>query len=81
MNAHFAEGKRIKLVREMTTEEQLSILGMEAGRFESPTVIVLDDGSLLYALADEEGNGFGSLGGTLSDGAIVHADAWTKEVD
>ena len=76
---HFAEGKRIQLIREMTTEEQLSILGMEAGRFQTPTVIVLDNGDLLYALADEEGNGFGSLGGTLADGTVVYADAWTKE--
>lgn len=55
-------GKRIIAVRNMT-EEEAADEGWTFGRHGAPTVIVLDDGTRVYASRDPEGNGPGALFG------------------
>ena len=56
-------GKKIVKMRPMTDEE------MEAeGWTQSTTVLVLNDGTLLYASMDPEGNGPGYIFGIAPDG-------------
>jgi len=52
-------GKKIVEVRPMT-EEELESEGWDGGH---GTVLVLDDGTLLYPSQDEEGNGTGVMFG------------------
>lgn len=65
--AHPYIGKTITAVRPMTKEEA-EREGWSFGRHSAPSVVVLSDGSLIYASRDPEGNGpgelFGVLGGT-----------------
>lgn len=51
------EGRRIAGVRKLTKAE----LKLEGWDWGSATALVLDDGTLLYASRDEEGNGPGML--------------------
>lgn len=65
-------GRKIKAVRPMT-EAEGEREGWSFGRHGPPMVIVLDDGALVYASRDPEGNGPGALfafaeGQTLSVG-------------
>lgn len=64
------EGRKIVEVRPMTAKE------VAREGWDSPaTVLVLDDGSLLYASRDEEGNGSGALFGITADGDSVSFSA------
>lgn len=60
-------GRTIKTVRSMTKKE-LDAEGWEVGRHGKPSVIVLDDGTKLYASRDPEGNGPGALFGVDAEG-------------
>lgn len=53
-------GQRIKRVRSMTRIEMQNE-GWAYGRRGQPTVIELENGTILYASRDEEGNGPGAL--------------------
>ncbi|MCL4296234.1 MAG: hypothetical protein KJ077_10920 [Anaerolineae bacterium] len=58
-------GKRVHLVR-AASKEELEALGLDD--FMGGLVIIqFNDGTLLFALADEEGNGPGSLQGQTPD--------------
>ena len=57
------EGKKITAVRYLSDEEKNSL-----GWFRSSLVIQLDDGSLLFPSADDEGNDAGALFGQDKDG-------------
>lgn len=62
------EGKTIKEVREMTDEE------MESEHWHGnrkPTVLVLDDGTKIFASRDPEGNGAGAMFGERPDGEKI----------
>jgi hypothetical protein len=60
---------RITNIRSMTKEE------MEAEGWDdhrgAPTVLELDDGSIMYPSMDDEGNGPGALFGRRADGVMV----------
>ena len=58
------DGKRIVEVRPMTNKE-LALEGWTSGT----SVLVLDDGTKLYASQDSEGNGPGALFGTAPNGS------------
>jgi hypothetical protein len=62
-------GKKIKNVRKMTARE-LEKEGWSENR--PPIVIVLDDGSKMFASMDEEGNGPGCMFGSIPDGTSVY---------
>ena len=64
-------GQKIVAIRKLTKKE-LKDEGWEVGRFGLPLVIVLEDGSKLYASQDEEGNGPGVLFGRLGDGTSIY---------
>ena len=66
-------GQKVAAIRNMTKEE-LAEEGWEFSNPLSTTVIVLSNGTLLYASADEEGNGPGALFGKHPDvgGIYVH---------
>jgi len=57
------EGQTVKRVRPMTRAEMVN-----EGWEESGMVIVLNNGTLLYASRDDEGNGPGTIFGTRKDG-------------
>lgn len=59
-------GHTIVDIRPMTPEE-IENAGCEADR-STPMVIVLDNKSKIYALADSEGNGFGTMVFDAPDG-------------
>ena len=65
-------GQTIKDIRRMTAKEQ-SEQGWDwvasALHSQKPTVIVLGDGTKLFASQDEEGNGPGTMFGTAPDGS------------
>jgi len=52
-------GKRIAQIRTLSREE-LAAEGWE-GTHKEPRVLVLDDGTVIYALSDDEGNDAGVL--------------------
>lgn len=56
-------GRRIVAVRPMTVE-----MARRHGWWTRTTVLELDDGTLLYASADDEGSGPGALFGVSQDG-------------
>jgi len=58
-------GKRIVAIREMTRKE-LSAQGWDGPR-ACALVIVLDDGSMIFASRDDEGNSPGALFGVVGD--------------
>ena len=60
-------GLTITAVRPMKTAE-LKLEGWETGRGGAPAILVLSDGTKLYASRDDEGNGPGVLFGTGKDG-------------
>jgi hypothetical protein len=63
-------GKTVSNVRTMTTEE-METEGWEASPLHSrPAAIEFDDGTVIYAAADPEGNGPGALFG-LQDGDLI----------
>lgn len=62
-------GSRIAVLRPMTDEE-CEAEGWDPG-YERALVIVLDDGGLLYASRDEEGNGAGALFAREPDGKTL----------
>lgn len=64
------KGKRIVDVRLMTSGEMKSN-GWDHCRNREPVVLVLDDGTLLFASADEEGNGPGALFGSDVKGSFT----------
>lgn len=59
--------RTIQDVRPMTPEE-LEAEGWSAAAWECPIVLVLDDGTKLYAARDPEGNGPGALFGADPQG-------------
>jgi hypothetical protein len=66
-------GRRIVEVRPMTRPEARKE-GWEPDQARSPveaTVLVLDDGTILYPSRDDEGNGPGALFGADSDGLFA----------
>lgn len=61
-------GLKIKAIRKMTKKE-LNDEGWEPRYGTAPTAIVFDNGTVVYASQDDEGNGPGSLFGyNKSDG-------------
>jgi hypothetical protein len=64
MGAESLYGKKIKAIVNMPE------LAKEFGWDHTPTVIVLDDGTLLFASRDEEGNDSGELYFKQKDGNI-----------
>jgi hypothetical protein len=61
-------GKRVTAIR-LLTDKELEAEGWEEG---SPvTAIEFDDGSLVYASMDEEGNGPGELFGVYKGKTII----------
>lgn len=56
-------GRRIASIRYMTDEEQKSL-----GWSQKAVVLILDDGSLLFPMADDEGNDAGAISGQTSAG-------------
>ena len=64
--AKFLEGKTIKKVRYMTNEEAEAM-----GWFSRPLAIFFDDGSFVYASADDEGNDGGALFTSSDDLPII----------
>ena len=56
------EGQRIKSVRKMTAAE-MSSEGWALTIHGAPTVLVLENGTILYPSRDPEGNGAGCLYG------------------
>lgn len=60
-------GRTITGVRLMTKAE-LEKEGWSIGRYDDPLVIELDNGSLLYASQDDEGNGPGVIFGASKTG-------------
>lgn len=62
-------GKKIKTVRSMNAKE-MEHEGWSGNR--PPIVVVLDDGSKIFASMDEEGNGPGCLFGSNSEGVSVY---------
>jgi hypothetical protein len=68
-------GKKITAIRQMTVEE-LDVQGWEVGRRSAPLVIVLDDGSKIFASRDGEGNGPGVLFGEVDyEGVYVGVES------
>jgi hypothetical protein len=61
-------GQQIVNVREMTDEE-LEREGWQHYRGQSPAVLVLESGTIIYASADPEGNGPGAMFGIDEDGS------------
>ena len=62
-------GRRIVGARLLTEEEiKKEYWEMSMGRNETVTALVLDDGSIIYASQDFEGNGPGALFGMDSNG-------------
>ena len=59
-------GLKIVGIRKMTKKE-IRDEGWE-GKIDTPTAIVLSDGTLLYASRDDEGNGPGQIFGKAPDG-------------
>lgn len=60
-------GRKIVAVRNMTPEEIETLTGNDRS-MGIPVVIQLDDGSLLWAQSDEEGNDLGCIVGQGADG-------------
>ena len=60
-------GRAIRETRPMT-EAELAVEGWSAPAWETPVVLVLDDGTKLYAARDAEGNGAGALFGVDPQG-------------
>lgn len=60
-------GRTITRVRLMTKAE-VEKEGWTIGRYDDPIVIELDDGAVLYASQDDEGNGPGVMFGTSKTG-------------
>lgn len=60
-------GRTITRVRLMTKAEAEKE-GWTIGRYDDPIVIELDDGAVLYASQDDEGNGPGVMFGTSKTG-------------
>lgn len=65
-------GKKVVAVRRMNRKE-LKAEGWD-GR-GSEVAIQFDDGTVIYASRDEEGNGPGALFGRLKDGGGIYVDA------
>lgn len=62
------EGRTIETVRELTDDE-LAREGWDSGRGQPPAMALeLDDGGLLYASADPEGNRPGTMFGVHPEG-------------
>jgi len=66
-------GHTIVEVRQMTDKE-LKNEDWTVGRHQSPTVLVLDNGILLYPSRDHEGNGPGALFGATKNGQTFRVD-------
>lgn len=64
-------GRKIAGVRWMTTAESESE-GWCDGHYDRAVVVVLDDGSLLYASCDPEGNGPGCMYGKTGKGEAFY---------
>lgn len=64
-------GRRITAVRPMTSAELTDECWATNRRHANPVAIVLDDGTILYASSDEEGNGPGALFGRLANGEHI----------
>ena len=63
----FPVGRKITGVRRLTDEE------MGAGMWNHRGVVVsLDDGSILYAMSDDEGNDAGVIVAQKADGTSLH---------
>lgn len=62
-------GRRITAIRPMTSKELADECWRE--RHTKPIAIVLDDGTIIYAARDEEGNGPGALFGRLANGEHI----------
>jgi hypothetical protein len=60
-------GRTIREVRKMTRDE-LAAEYWHPRAGEHPVIVVLDDGTTLYASCDSEGNGPGALFGTDGQG-------------
>jgi hypothetical protein len=69
MSAEFV-GKRIVEVRSMTSEELQGEFWDEP-QFGSVSVLVLDDGTLIYPSRDAEGNGPGELFGRDGESSFM----------
>jgi hypothetical protein len=63
-------GHAIVGIRRMTAAE-LKAEGWTPTRYQQALVLVLDNGTKLYASQDEEGNGPGALFGALADGNTI----------
>ncbi len=60
-------GRRIASIRDMTSDELLA-QGWPSRAWMTPKVLILDNGVMLFASCDPEGNGPGMLFGQTSDG-------------
>jgi hypothetical protein len=64
------KGLTVTEVRRMTEEEQARE-GWDRSRHD-PVVLVMEDGTTVYAARDPEGNGPGAMFGTDPDGELIH---------
>ena len=64
------EGQRIAAVREMTQYE-FDAVGWHETMNGKPVVLVLGNGTKLYASQDSEGNGPGAMFGRTADGTGI----------
>lgn len=74
MSQSSVEGLTIKKVRRMTKDEAAHEGWEGSPHYKSSAILELDDGTLLYASQDDEGNGPGTLFGRKngeSDFALI----------
>lgn len=67
MKVPYPVGLKVTDVRELTDIE-LEIEGWEPGYGDIPVAIIFDDGSMIYASSDPEGNGPGAIFGITKSG-------------
>lgn len=71
-------GQTIVAIRDMTQKELKAEYWDEDNIHGAPTVLVLSNGTKLYASQDEEGNGPGALFATDKDGTSFYVMPVTK---
>jgi len=66
-------GQKLVEIRPMTDDHAEQVFG---DSWRAPCVLVFEDGSIIYASRDDEGNGGGAMFGELADGTAIRVDAW-----
>ena len=74
-------GRKIVGARKMTKDEAAADGWNGLRDWDYPIVLILDDGTLLYASADEEGNGPGELFGTACGITFMITPAQEDDAD